>query len=61
MTLKTLADVHKLFSHLPAEARRKSAWQYVSECLKGGDARAVSVALRIAVLIDRVPFHTPIV
>jgi hypothetical protein len=49
MTLRTLADVRKLFGHIPKERRQLSTWQHVEMTLekaaKGGDVRDASVSL----------------
>jgi hypothetical protein len=33
MTLKTLADVRKLLSHLPADRRALDTWRHAADCL----------------------------
>jgi hypothetical protein len=49
MTLKTLADVRKLLSHIPEERRQLSAWQHVEKtpqaCAAGEDPVNISSAL----------------
>jgi hypothetical protein len=58
MTLATLADVRFLIrKHLPAYFRDKTTWQHVAaeldKAAAGGDAVDVSVALRIALSLER--------
>jgi len=49
MTLKTLADVRKLISHIPKERRALPSWQHVETtleaCAAGGNTLNISVAL----------------
>jgi hypothetical protein len=40
MTLRTLADVRTLLSHLPKETRAKDTWQVVATALKEAAAGA---------------------
>ena len=51
MTLKTLADVRRLFGHLPKDVRARSTWQGVAAQLdaaaRGADPADVSVALQL--------------
>ncbi|MGA2818066.1 MAG: hypothetical protein ABSE67_17560, partial [Xanthobacteraceae bacterium] len=59
MTLKTLADVRTLIGkHLPADTREKSTWRHVArqvaEAASSGDTADVAVALRMALMIERV-------
>ena len=60
MTLKTLADVRKLISHVPKERRQLSTWQHVEKCLndavRGADAHDVSVPLMIVLQLEHVPY-----
>jgi hypothetical protein len=57
MTLKTLADVRKLLSHIPEERRQLSTWQHVEATLREGEPPDdVSVALQIVLQMERVPF-----
>jgi hypothetical protein len=60
MTLKTLADVRKLLSHIPKERRELSTWQHVEktlhECAAGEDPENISVALQIVLQAERVPY-----
>jgi hypothetical protein len=58
MTLKTLADVHKLISHVPKKRRVLSTWPHVEktlrECAAGDDPVNISVALQIVLQGERV-------
>jgi len=60
MAIKTLADVRKLLGHIPKEARQASTWQYVEAtlqaCASGDDTANVSVALRLVLQAERVPY-----
>ena len=60
MTLKTLADVRKLIGHIPKVRRQLSTWQHVEktlrECAAGEDPVNISVALRLALQAERVPY-----
>jgi hypothetical protein len=56
MTLKTLADVRKLISHIPKERRQLSTWQHVEKMLREGEPPDVSVTLQIVLQMERVPF-----
>ena len=62
MTLKTLADVRKLLSHIPKERRQLSTRQHVEATLKacaaGDDTENISVALQIVLQGERVPYST---
>jgi hypothetical protein len=53
MTLKTLADVRKLLSHIPKERRQLSTWQHVEATLQAGRAHAVSNAGGLNPLLSR--------
>jgi hypothetical protein len=62
MKLKTLADVHELLRHLPKEYRAKSTWQYVEKQLNEAahgtiDAIDVAVPLRMALMLEGVPYR----
>jgi hypothetical protein len=63
MTLKTLADVRKLLSHIPKERRGLSTWQHVEKtlqaCAAGDDPVNISVALRLVMQAERVPYQMP--
>ena len=58
-TLRTLADVPELVGHLPGERRERETWRQVSDQLakaaKGGDVNDAVVALRLVLLLERVP------
>jgi hypothetical protein len=60
ITLKTLADVRKLLSHLPKERRRLSTWQYVETtlraCAEGEDTMSISVTLQLVLQIEGVQY-----
>jgi hypothetical protein len=55
MTLKTLADVRKLIDRFPKERRELSIWQAYAA---GDDTVSVSVALKLALLAEKVPYVT---
>jgi hypothetical protein len=61
MTLKTLADVRTLLTHIPNERRQLSTWRHVektlNECAAGGDTENISVALQIVLQAERVPYE----
>ena len=60
MTLKALADVRKLLSHVPKERRELSTWQHVEKTLQecaAGDPQNISVALQIVLRGERVPYQ----
>jgi hypothetical protein len=48
MTLKTLADVRKLLSHIPKELRQLSTWQHVEKTLQACAAGEEPANIRIA-------------
>ena len=59
MKLRTLADVRELVEkHLPADYRQKDTWQHVAaqlaEAASGGDIMDVSIALRLALMLEKV-------
>ena len=59
MKLITLADVRELVEkHLPADYRQKDTWQHVAaqlaDAASGGDIMDVSIALRLALMLERV-------
>ena len=59
MKLRTLADVRELVEkHLPADYRQKDTWQHVAaqlaEAAGGGDIMDVSIALRLALMLEGV-------
>jgi hypothetical protein len=62
MTLRTLSDVRELVQHLPREHRERKTWAHVSDQLakaaKGGDINDAVVALRLVLLLERVPCLT---
>jgi hypothetical protein len=62
MTLRTLADVRKLIGHFPKERRELSIWQHVETtlqaCAAGDHTVDISVALKLALLAERVPYVT---
>jgi hypothetical protein len=59
MTLRTLADVRKLIERFPEDHRERRAWQHVAaeldKAATGADPRDVAVALRLALMVERVP------
>jgi len=57
MTVATLADVQKLLRHLPKQHRGNVPWRHVAaELDTGADANDVSIALRMALMLEGVPF-----
>ena len=58
-TLRTLADVRTLLSHVPAERRRLATWRHVAKCFddaaRGGDIANAVVALQMVLSLERVP------
>jgi hypothetical protein len=62
MTLRTLADVRKLMSRLPAVTRDKETWRYVAvrldEAGRGADALDVVVPLRMVLSTEGVACRT---
>ena len=61
MTLKTLADVRALMRHLPNEHQQRPMWRHVAaqliEANDSGDTTDVSIALRLALTLERVEFR----
>ena len=59
MTLRTLADVRTLINHLPADRRRFDTWQVVekrlNEAARSGSIDDVVIALRMVLMLERVP------
>ena len=62
MTLRTLSDLRELVQHLPRERREQETWRHVSDQLakaaKGGDINDAVVALRLVLMLERVPCLT---
>ena len=61
LTLKTLADVRKLLTHLPKDVRARSTWQHVAaeldKAARGEDTVDVSVPLQMALGMERVDWR----
>jgi hypothetical protein len=61
MTLKTLADVHTLTRHLPADRRDRTTWRHVmvelDKAAAGADPAEVSIALRLVLSIEGVEYR----
>jgi hypothetical protein len=61
MKLRTLADVRTLIGHLPKAARAQDRWQYIQRELQQaavtGDAKQVSIALQMAMMLDRIEYE----
>ena len=62
MTVRTLADLREFLRHLPAEKKRKAAWQkitaLVDDAADGGAATAdVAMALELVLTLEKVPFQ----
>ena len=59
MTLRTLADVRALLSHVPAERRKLDTWRYVTdrlnEAARGGGIDDAVIALRLVLMLENVP------
>jgi hypothetical protein len=59
ITLRTLADVRSLLSHVPAQRRHLDTWRHVAKCLndaaRGGDIASAVIALRMVLSLERVP------
>ena len=58
-TLKTLADVRApIGKHLPKDRRERSTWRHVAaeldKAAAGGDTADVAIALRLALMLERV-------
>ena len=60
MDLKALADVRTLIGHLPKAVRARDTWQYVERELKkaaaGDDTSQISIALQMALQLERVEY-----
>ncbi len=58
MTLRTLGDVRELMRHLPKEHRARPTWRHVAAELEkaaiGADVIGVTIALRPALMLERV-------
>ena len=58
MTLKTLANVRELIRHLPEDRRARPTWRHVTAELEraaaGADMADVSIALRMALMLEGV-------
>jgi hypothetical protein len=59
MTLYTLTDVRELMRHLPQDRRARPTWRHVQATLANAargdeDPLDVSIALRLALMLDRV-------
>jgi len=58
MTLRTLADVRTLMSHLPADRKRMDTWKLVERQLKtaaaGGDIDQLAMTLRLVLFLEHV-------
>jgi hypothetical protein len=55
MTLRTLADVRALLSHLPKEYRAKVTWRHVAKTLDeaaGGEIEPVEIAVVLKPLLS---------
>jgi hypothetical protein len=55
MTLRTLADVRVLLSHLPKEYRTKETWRHVAKTLDdaaGGRINPIEVAVALKVVLS---------
>jgi hypothetical protein len=61
MTLRTLADVRQLMSHLPAATRAKDTWRHITSQLdaaaRGADPADVAVALQLVLMLEKVMFR----
>jgi hypothetical protein len=59
MTLRTLADVRSLLSHVPAQRRHLDTRRHVAKCLndaaRGGDIAGAVIALRMVLMLEHVP------
>jgi hypothetical protein len=59
MTLRTLGDVRWLIDLLPAEYRQRDTWQVVAmrleEAARSGDVTEVAIALRMVLMLERLP------
>jgi hypothetical protein len=62
MTLKTLADVRALIEHL-GDRRDRTTWRHViaelAKAAGGSDPADASIALRMALSIERVEYRRP--
>ena len=58
MTLRTLADVRALLSHVPAQRRQFNTWRHVAKCIddaaRGGDIASAVIALRMVLMLEHV-------
>ena len=55
MTLRTLADVRVLLSHLPKEYRAKETWRHVAKTLDeaaGGEIEPLEVAVALKLVLS---------
>ena len=55
MTLRTLADVRELLSHLPKEYRAKEPWRHVAKTLDeaaGGEIQPVEVTVALKLVLS---------
>jgi hypothetical protein len=59
MTIATLADARALIRHLPAGHAERQTWRHVAQALAaaagGADIADAAIALRLALMIERVP------
>jgi len=65
MKLVTLADVRKLIKkHLPKDRRERPTWRHVAaqldEAAAGGDTADVSIALRMALMLEGLECGRPL-
>jgi hypothetical protein len=62
MKLKTLDDVRNLINHIPEERRASPSWQHVETtlqaCAAGDHSANISVALKLVLLAEKVPYVT---
>ena len=56
LTLRTAADVRKLLKGIPKQRREISSWRNVEKHLAGASAADLSVAVQLALQIERVPY-----
>ena len=61
VTLRTLADVRELLTHLPERCRDKSTWEYVAdrltEAASNGDTESVAVSLKMVLVVEGVEYR----